>query len=567
MHKAMRIVTAMAVLFILIHIAYVLIVGDRIDYTKVKQVRNGWEVIYNGYVYEDVDLHQIGKIVPGPYKKGDKMELSIDLPETANQEFPTLLLMTKYSAFSVFVDDEQISEYEMERVGTKKFVGCAQKLISLPNNSAGKKLRIMLYVCEDDPFTSMDSPWIGKHIDVETGFMHTNLFPIMSGIFLIVFGVAFAAVTLVFLPNVPEMKEQLFAAFMAMDYGVYTLTFYNVLFFFMDAKYATYMEYISLYLLVPFTVALLFSIHNISRHKKLLYSIGGVISAISVGLIFLHFVYGIHMNRTLTFYHVLSGMAILLVNVIFVKDLITKRLPIVGIVQLGGLAVMSQFLMVGMIIYNMARNGVIMLDFLPTGVFPSGGMLFLMAHLLTYLLYITESYARNQEYGDLERLAYEDALTGLYNRSRSEIFMEELNKKSDDYCLMSLDLNGLKEVNDRFGHLDGDQYIKQFSEVLSSVIGEAFPICRVGGDEFVVFLHGTDEDKVKAFIRDIYELTRKIRLKSGDYPCSAAAGFAFRHEIDNESAAAHDVYMLADERMYTEKRRLHKELGISIREK
>lgn len=190
-----------------------------------------------------------------------------------------------------------------------------------------------------------------------------------------------------------------------------------------------------------------------------------------------------------------------------------------------------------------------------------------MAHLLTYLLYITESYARNQEYGDLERLAYEDALTGLYNRSRSEIFMEELNKKSDDYCLMSLDLNGLKEVNDRFGHLEGDQYIKQFSEVLSSVIGEDFPICRVGGDEFVVFLHGTDEDKVKAFIRDIYELTRKIRLKSGDYPCSAAAGFAFRHEIDNESAAAHDVYMLADERMYTEKRRLHKELGISIREK
>ncbi len=567
MHKAMRIVTAMAVLFILIHIAYVLIIGDTVNLDKVSKLRTGWKVTYNGSVYEDVDLNQMGDEVPGPYKKGDEMELSIDLPDTADQEFPTLLLMTKYSAFRVFVDDEQVSEYEMERVGTKKFVGCAQKLISLPNKSSGKKLRIMLYICEDDSFMSIDSPWVGKHLDVETGFMHANLFPVMSGIFLIIFGVAFAAATLVFLPSVPEMKEQLFAAFMAMDYGVYTLTFYNVLFFFMDAKYATYMEYISLYLLVPFTVALLFSIHNISRHKKLLYSIGGVISAVSIGLILLHFIFGIHMNRTLTFYHLMSGTAILLVNAIFVKDLVTKRLPIVGIVQLGGLAVMSQFMMVGMIVYKMERNGVILLDFLPTGIFPSGGMIFLMAHLLTYLLYITESYARNQEYGDLERLAYEDALTGLYNRSRSELFMDELNKKNDDYCLVSLDLNGLKEVNDRYGHTAGDQYIKEFSAVLRSVFGGELPICRVGGDEFMVFLHGTDEEKIKGYVDEIYELTGKIRLRSGDYPCSAAAGAAFRHEIHNENAAAHDVYMLADERMYTEKRRLHKELGISIREK
>ncbi len=567
MHKAMRIVTAMAVLFILIHIAYVLIIGDKIASENVEQVRTGWEVTYNGSVYEDVDLQQIGEEVPGPYKKGDEMELSIDLPDTADQKFPTLLLMTKYSAFRVFVDDEQVSEYEMERVGTKKFVGCAQKLISLPNKSSGKKLRIMLYICEDDPFTSIDSPWVGKHLDVETGFMHANLFPVMSGIFLIIFGVAFAAVTLVFLPSVPEMKEQLFAAFMAMDYGVYTLTFYNVLFFFMDAKYVTYMEYISLYLLVPFTVALLFSIHNISRHKRLLYSIGGVISAVSIGLILLHFIFGIHMNQTLSFYHLLSGTAILLVNAIFVKDLVTKRLPTVGIVQLGGLAVMSQFMLVGMVLYKLSRQGVIMMDFVPTGVFPSGGMIFLMAHLLTYLLYITESYARNQEYGDLERLAYEDALTGLYNRSRSELFMDELNEKNDDYCLMSLDLNGLKEVNDRYGHLAGDQYIKDFSAVLRHVFGEELPICRVGGDEFMVFLPGSDEEKIKDYVREIYELTGKIRLKSGDYPCSAAAGAAFRHEIKRKNAVAHDVYMLADKRMYTEKKRLHRELGISIREK
>jgi diguanylate cyclase (GGDEF)-like protein len=145
--------------------------------------------------------------------------------------------------------------------------------------------------------------------------------------------------------------------------------------------------------------------------------------------------------------------------------------------------------------------------------------------------------------------------------------MDELNEKNDDYCLMSLDLNGLKEVNDRFGHLAGDQYIKEFSEVLKSVFGDGLPICRVGGDEFMVFLHGTDEDRVKDYISEIYDLTGKIRLKSGDYPCSAAAGFAFRREIHNEKAAAHEVYMLADERMYTEKRRLHKELGISIREK
>lgn len=100
-----------------------------------------------------------------------------------------------------------------------------------------------------------------------------------------------------------------------------------------------------------------------------------------------------------------------------------------------------------------------------------------------------------------------DTLTGLWNRSYLE---EEINKfaNGDPDCsqtafLMMLDLDNFKAINDLYGHLAGDAALKSFGNVISRQIGENDIAARVGGDEFMLFLRGIDEDTCKAMASKI----------------------------------------------------------------
>ena len=133
-------------------------------------------------------------------------------------------------------------------------------------------------------------------------------------------------------------------------------------------------------------------------------------------------------------------------------------------------------------------------------VISSACLIFAACQLSTYLMYITETYAKRRENQSLSHLAYADGLTNLANRSKADKLMEELNSATDDYCIMSIDLNGLKDVNDKFGHPTGDRYLKEFAKVLSNTFGENDFSARIGGDEFLVVLRDANTKDISALI-------------------------------------------------------------------
>ena len=90
------------------------------------------------------------------------------------------------------------------------------------------------------------------------------------------------------------------------------------------------------------------------------------------------------------------------------------------------------------------------------------------ASLINYYIYISETYAKKKENESLAHLAYADGLTNIPNRSRYEKYLSDLNESGEDYCIISIDLNGLKTVNDNQGHLMGDKYLKEFSNALDN---------------------------------------------------------------------------------------------------
>ena len=173
-------------------------------------------------------------------------------------------------------------------------------------------------------------------------------------------------------------------------------------------------------------------------------------------------------------------------------------------------------------------------------------------------------YPERKEYASLTHLAYADGLTNLPNRARADKIMQDLDKSDLDYCIISVDLNGLKTVNDKYGHLSGDKYIKDFAKVLTTTFDETGFCARIGGDEFLVILEDSSVKDVDALLGRMTSALNVMNALYSEYHRSVATGYAFRHECP-EKSTSHEVYLLADQRMYEHKRKMHEELGIHNR--
>ena len=95
---------------------------------------------------------------------------------------------------------------------------------------------------------------------------------------------------------------------------------------------------------------------------------------------------------------------------------------------------------------------------------------------------------------EMNTIAYQDALTLVKNKAAYEKKAEEIDERIGNgiavFAIVMADLNGLKKMNDRYGHDKGDQYIKGTCEMISDVFSHS-PVYRVGGDEFVIILEGS----------------------------------------------------------------------------
>jgi PAS domain S-box-containing protein len=105
------------------------------------------------------------------------------------------------------------------------------------------------------------------------------------------------------------------------------------------------------------------------------------------------------------------------------------------------------------------------------------------------VLYLRDVTKRRRRERELERMAYTDHLTGLPNRA---MLFRELGMPSlEDRCLLVLDLDGFKAVNDVAGHEAGDQLLVEVARRLNTVVREEDLVARLGGDEFAVIVTGT----------------------------------------------------------------------------
>jgi diguanylate cyclase (GGDEF)-like protein len=157
-------------------------------------------------------------------------------------------------------------------------------------------------------------------------------------------------------------------------------------------------------------------------------------------------------------------------------------------------------------------------------------------------------------------------LTGLYNRHGVQKFFGDFFKEClrNGTCLavMVVDMDGLKQINDNFGHHEGDYAIKAIASALTSASGDDEICTRAGGDEFVVLAKNYDPLRANDFIRNVRDyISTRVKSENKLYDVAVSVGIYIADPSKADREERFDEYQLfskylkiADKAMYDEKR-------------
>ncbi len=152
---------------------------------------------------------------------------------------------------------------------------------------------------------------------------------------------------------------------------------------------------------------------------------------------------------------------------------------------------------------------------------------------------------------DLENMANRDPLTDLYNRRYFHTMSCLYN--NDEYlplCVVSCDLNGLKQTNDTYGHKAGDSLIVLAANILKLSAPEDSVVTRQGGDEFMILIPNATEIKAIRFLETVYQKCKETNEEPFGSP-SISMGFAIKYDIEEP---INNIIDKADFLMYESKR-------------
>ena len=143
-----------------------------------------------------------------------------------------------------------------------------------------------------------------------------------------------------------------------------------------------------------------------------------------------------------------------------------------------------------------------------------------------------------------------DQLTGVFNR----MYFEEVAKKYKDnlptpLTLIAADCDGLKKINDKFGHAAGDKYICWARDLLKESLPEDSLLFRMGGDEFIAVVKNTDKLKAATYVKKIMHNAKKY--KNEDFMLRISVG---SYTITRKTQSIETAMVLSDKEMYKMKK-------------
>lgn len=156
---------------------------------------------------------------------------------------------------------------------------------------------------------------------------------------------------------------------------------------------------------------------------------------------------------------------------------------------------------------------------------------------------------KTQEVSDIKAKSRQDALTGLWNRAHTEETANQLLAEGVPGVLFMIDMDNFKAINDNYGHIAGDKTLKMFAETLEKYAEEGDILCRIGGDEFVVFAPNlTSRNEISNRASDIIsDLCYKLEQCKFETNSSVSIGIS---QAPSDATDFTKLYNCADKALY-----------------
>lgn len=169
----------------------------------------------------------------------------------------------------------------------------------------------------------------------------------------------------------------------------------------------------------------------------------------------------------------------------------------------------------------------------------------------------TDITRQKQQEARLEYEASMDMMTGVHNRAWGRRLIENVlshGQSGNRSTLVFLDLDRLKEVNDRFGHVAGDRMIIETVRLIEGSIRRSDSLFRWGGDEFVMLLRATQEETARVMEKIAARMEERNAESAEPFPLRFSYGVVEIH--DGHSYTVDTLIAEADRKMYVEKKRV-----------
>ena len=565
--KINRLLSGMLYLFagMLIPVLLLLIRSDIISIRlsdDIIRMSSGWEIYYRGRISKDAELSSFdadGVIA------GESVTLGQRIPEE-DLFAPSIMFKTRISRVRVYVNGDQIYSYGYD-IPEGEFVPKAWHCVHIPSKMKGGMLRIEITAAQDSAFTGLYPVTLGNGEDLIRNFIQRRRFPLIVGSFMIFFGFLLAILSPLLILGTSRDHSVIYSALISILLGLYILGYNDILDYFInDALRSHEAEYLSLFLCPPVFIGYVLT-GKATKHRHRQMKVLEVTDlAFVIVVILLHYSGIVTFNYFLTAFHVAMAAEALYLLYDLVQNARDARETAdrntLGMsaesALLTGLVLFMTAMFIEIIRYYVVRyafggSSEAGFDFATVG-----ALAIALSLMLNYFFHsvdhLTEARTRIKLYG----MAFTDALTGIDNRASCDQFMSDLSEGSEGYAVVSMDLDGLKIVNDKQGHSIGDMMISGFGALLKDAFSDCELVGRMGGDEFMVIKKGAKAGDLESDLNSLRLGAEEENRRNSAFKYLYSYGTADSSEGEDVQA----VYMLADSRMLEMKEEHHRQQGI-----
>ena len=165
---------------------------------------------------------------------------------------------------------------------------------------------------------------------------------------------------------------------------------------------------------------------------------------------------------------------------------------------------------------------------------------------------IIDMHERIEQETQVRQMALTDSLTQVANRRQFTDIAQQWIQNQKHFCLLALDINDFKIINDRYGHVCGDKALQYLAQILVEAFGDSAIVARLGGDEYSILWPGTNQYHVELLIEQVVTLANEFSLSGSPFPLSLSVGLA---RYPDDSASLEALMSAADQALYQTKER------------